>query len=75
MSYILSMCIMLTILDASIENQKVYGNICIEIFPRQKSHRIKFDSFFVIWGYHDQHSIPQKVYKIEIYFLQFRKAK
>ena len=30
--------------------------------------------FFVIWGYHDQHSITQKVYEIEIYFLQFRKA-
>ena len=41
----LSMCIILIIYDVSIENQKVYGILCIELFPRQRSHRITLDSF------------------------------
>ena len=59
------MCIMLIIFDVSIENQKIYGILQIEIFPQQKSHIITLDIFCVIRGYHVQHSITQNVFKIE----------
>ena len=45
----LSMCIMLIIYDVSIENQKVYGILCIELFPRQSSHRIRLDIFISLF--------------------------
>ena len=38
---------MLTIFDVSIENQKIYGILQIEIFPQQKSHIITGDIF--VW--------------------------
>ena len=40
------MCITLNIVAVSIENQKVYGNLCIEIFTQQKSHIITSD---ILW--------------------------
>ena len=39
----LSMCIVLTIFDVSIEDERVYGILCIELFPQQRSHKIALE--------------------------------
>ena len=39
--YKLSMSIMLTIFDVSIEEKRVYGALCFELLPQQMSQRKK----------------------------------
>ena len=39
--YNLSMCIMLTIFDVSIKENRVYGSLCFELLPQQMSQSKK----------------------------------
>ena len=46
--YKLSICFILTVFDVSIENERVYGILCIEVFPQQRSHIISLDILYEI---------------------------
>ena len=46
--YRLSICFILTIFDVSIEDERVYGILCIEVFPQQRSHIISSDILYEI---------------------------
>ena len=35
----------LTIFDVSIEGERVYGILCFELFPWERSHKISLDIF------------------------------
>ena len=35
-----------TIFDVSIEDERVYGILCIEVFPQQRSHIILLDILY-----------------------------
>ena len=48
----------------SIEDERVYGILCIALFPQQRSHRNALE-IFCDMKYHVQHPITQKVNKIE----------
>ena len=36
---------LITIFDVSIEGERVYGILCFELFPLQRSHTISLDIF------------------------------
>ena len=72
--YTLSMFIILTIFDVSIEDERVYGILCIGN-PWAKEPQDFIAHFCELWGNHVQHPLTQKVFKTEILCLQFRKGK
>ena len=65
--YYLSLCssLVIAIFDVSKEGEGVYGILCFEMFPRQRSHKISLGILF-------DKGLPcstldnSKVYKIEI---------